>query len=79
MCYLSVNPRSNAIYLNKWSTVEGKRTRQSLPLKTYSEPGRAQEVLRKARQRGLRTDVVVERLVGTKRADWLLNGNGGVK
>ncbi len=42
--------------------------------KTYEEPGRAQDVLRKARQRGLKVDVIVEKLVGTKRADWLLNG-----
>ena len=72
--YLSISPRRNAIRLNHWITVEGKPTRHSLDLRTYDGPGRAKEVLRKARQRGLKLDVVVENLVGTKRADWLING-----
>ena len=80
MCmYLSVNPRKNIICLNRWVNVEGKKTRHILPIKTYDQPGQAQEVLQKARQRGMTMDVIVERLVDTKRADWLINGNGGVK
>jgi hypothetical protein len=72
--YLSVNPARNSILLNQWIKSDGKRIRYSSPVKFYQEPGRAKQVLKKARQRGLKLDQVLERLVGTKQADWLLNG-----
>ena len=37
---------------------EGRRTRQSLALKTYEQPGQAKEVLQAARKRGMEVGVI---------------------
>ena len=68
--YLAVYPRENTIYLHDWRTVEGKRVRQTVPLKRYEEPGRAKEVLQKARR--LPLESVIKQLVGAKKTKQLL-------
>ncbi len=51
--YLAVNLKTNTILLKHWQQIGGRRIKVSCELKAFDEEGRAAEVLRRFRGRGL--------------------------
>ena len=62
--YLTVDLKNNSIIMKHWQIIKGKRVKISVELKAYNENGRAAEVLRKSRERGLSVEDVITRIVG---------------
>ena len=62
--YLTVDLKTNTILLKHWQRIGGRTVKVSCELKAYDENGRAAEVLRRSREKGLSLEEVITRLVG---------------
>jgi hypothetical protein len=67
--YLTVNLKTNTILLRHWQRIGGRTVKVCCELKAYDENGRAAEVLRRSREKGLSLEEVVTRLVGKDKMD----------
>ena len=57
--YLTVNLKTNTILVKHWQRIGGRTVKVSCELKAYDENGRAAEVLRRSREKGLSLEEVI--------------------